>query len=119
MNAKYILAAVLICSTTTLFAQSRFNKQYSFDKERFHQRLENHQIAKLNDTTLPGQETAGQMPVFHPNKHNMSKMPKMSIRRDINYAMRIKKYDLYYPFTGKIDELHRLDQVVPSPLRLK
>jgi hypothetical protein len=108
-----LLFALFIFASTSIFAQSKYGKLQQWYKEKksgesnvFQKSLENPLILQI-DSTLVTRNDALQMPTLIPNKSMSANMPNMPIRQDINYTMRIKKYELCYPYSGSLDSLRK------------
>ncbi len=111
---RTIILLVLIAATSTLFGQdAKYQKLFQFDIEKFKERLKENNSFELD--ALP--EIQGviasnfnknySMRWFEVKEEDMAQMPNMSIRKDVHYTMKIKKYELQYPY-AKPDRIKKL-----------
>ena len=105
---------VLISITCSLYGQdSKYQRLYPFDNEKFKERLKEYNSLVLD--TVPNLEEAlasninnkYAMKWHKVEEDEMAPMPNMQIKKDVNYHMQIKKYELQYPYV-KPDRIEKL-----------
>ena len=124
-----LTTALIILSATYLFGQeSKYDRIFPFDSEKFEKKFNEKSPMDLDkslkfqaEATLLSRRNKNSMPLLEIQKDHLPKMPNMSIRKDINYTMQIKKYDLQFPFVpdSRIDSLFKNDSMKVIPITPK
>lgn len=125
----YLCLLFILLSNSFLFAQdAKYQKIHPFDLNKFNLKIQEQnppgldQLLKiLPDTALISSRNQNDMPVLDSQNGQISFMPTMPIRTDINYTMPIKKYDLSYPYVPeeRIDSILNFRNKKNIPLNLE
>lgn len=105
MSVKYtLLLLLLLGSTSLLLAQdSKSILILPFDNETFKERIkeynlfENDSVKQKNEVFVLENMNKYSMKWFKVYEDEMAQMPQMPIKKDIQYTIRIKKYESQYP----------------------
>ena len=79
-----------------------FNDRGYYDKFRKMDSLKVNMLKPGRDSVFTKLENRNSMRVFKVPDKKMANMPRMKIEEDFHYTMRIKRYDLNYPYTRVI-----------------
>lgn len=105
---RALLLILLVSGSLYIFGQDSNSLQIlPFDLEKYNELFDEDDILFLDSLANPGDslsqnpERQNNIQVIPVPENEMSKMPNMPFKKDVHYTMRIKWYNLYYPYERK------------------
>ncbi len=125
MRIKFAIPLfIFLGSTISLMGQdSKYERLYPFDNEAFKERLKDYNLfekdtlKQAKEVIVPGNKNKYSMKWLNVHEDDMAKMPNMPINKDIQFTMRIKKYESQNPKSTQRKIIPLKDKKLAEPMK--